>query len=100
MGTARRAWEAVGGPLVAGTVAGLALAVSTWAYVGAVVVVDLSSLPVGPQHRTWRGALLRSSLGGVLFAVAVLVVNAVGDSAAMGCPSRKPSGCCPVSCRA
>ena len=51
---------------------------------------------MGPQHRTWRGALLRSSLGGVLFAVAVLVVNAVGDSAAMELP--QPEALWVLSC--
>ncbi|MEO3785902.1 hypothetical protein ABGB12_21450 [Actinocorallia sp. B10E7] len=79
MSPGRRAWEAIGAPLVVGAVCGLALGVASWLYYTGVVISVIGGLLVGSQHRALKGAVARGLVGGALWGVALLIVHALTD---------------------
>lgn len=70
----RRAWEAVGCAGVSGALSGFALGTSLWLYLGTAGVASLGGIPAATQHRTLRGAMIRATVGGFVWAATVLVV--------------------------
>ena len=70
---ARRAWEAVGAPVVWGIVCGLLLPVSAALYLAGSAIGILGGIGAGAQHDTRRDALRRGALGGTLFGLAILL---------------------------
>lgn len=70
----RRAWEAVGCAAVAGAVSGFLLGTSLLLYLGTAGVASVGGIPAATQHRTLRGAMIRATVGGFVWASAVLVV--------------------------
>jgi hypothetical protein len=73
MSSGRRAWEAVGGALLIGLLAGLALGVTTWLYVVLVVVAITGGMLAATQHRRPPHAAVRGLVGGLCFGVGVLL---------------------------
>lgn len=71
---ARQVWETAGCAILAGAVTGWALGTSLLLYLGTAGLASLAGLPAATQHRTLRGALTRTTVGGFLWAAAVLTV--------------------------
>jgi hypothetical protein len=71
-GPGRRAWEAVGSPLVGGLVIGLLVNVSELLFLVLVVGAILAGVAGGAQHAVLREAVLRGLLAGALFGLAIL----------------------------
>lgn len=70
----RRAWESVGCAAVAGAVSGFLLGTSLLLYLGTAGLASVGGIPAATQHRTLRGAMIRATVGGFVWAGAVLVV--------------------------
>lgn len=70
----RRAWEGVGCAAVAGAVTGYALGTNLWLYLATAALASVAGIPAATQHRTLRGALIRTTVGGFVWAAAVLGV--------------------------
>ncbi|HET6153456.1 MAG TPA: hypothetical protein VFE15_10890 [Marmoricola sp.] len=80
---ARQVWEGVGCAALAGSVTGVALGTSAWLYLATAALATIAGIPAATQHRTLRGALVRTSVGGFVWAGAVLMVYALcGQTAA------------------
>jgi hypothetical protein len=79
---ARRAWESVGCPAVAGAVTGVALGTSAWLYLLTAVIASVTGIPAATQHRTLRGAVARTTVGGFAWALAVVTVFVLRGHAA------------------
>jgi hypothetical protein len=73
MSAPRRAWEAIGGPLLWGIVCGLLLVVSAPLYIAGSAVGVLGGIAGGAQHATVREALTRAAVGGTLFGLSILL---------------------------
>ena len=88
MSGARRAWEAVGAPIVWGIVCGLLLPVSAALYLIGSAVGILGGIGAGAQHDTLRDALRRAAVGGTLFGLAILLGYAIsgGEGAEVHLP--------------
>lgn len=85
----RQLWEGVGCAGMAGAVSGLALGAGLWLYLATATVAAIGGLPAGTQHRTLRGALLRTAVGGTVWAAFVLI-TALGIGAASSLPTPDP----------
>lgn len=70
----RKIWETVGCAALAGALTGYALGVNLWFYLATAAVASIVGLPAAAQHRTLRGALLRTTIGGFIWAATVLAV--------------------------
>jgi hypothetical protein len=70
----RQVWEGVGCAALAGAVTGYALGTSLWLYLATAGLAAVAGVPAATQHRTLRGALIRTSVGGFVWATAVLFV--------------------------
>ncbi len=84
MGTGRRVWEAVGGALVFGVLAGLALGASAVLYAIAVVIAIGGGVLAGTQHDRAAHAAARGVAGGLSFGAGVLLgfhLGGAGDAA-------------------
>jgi hypothetical protein len=77
MSPGRRVWESVGGPIVTGLICGFLITFALWAYVLGVLVSFGGGVPVGAQQRTLPGALLRTFIGGTVWALMVVLVVGV-----------------------
>lgn len=77
MSPPRQVWEAVGGALLTGALAGVALGIHVLLYVTVIVVSVVGGLPAGAQHRTLTGALARAVVGGAAWGGALVAVVAV-----------------------
>ncbi|WP_089953546.1 saccharopine dehydrogenase family protein [Lentzea xinjiangensis] len=80
---ARKVWELLVGPVLAGALVGLTAGVSTTAYVFATAVSTLGGLPAGAQHRTWSGALARGGVTRTLWASAVIGTHLTANDTAI-----------------
>lgn len=74
MPLARRAWETFGCAAVSGAVTGLALGWNLWLYLATAGLASACGIPAATQHRTLRGAVARTTVGGFVWAAAVLGV--------------------------
>ncbi|HEX4190909.1 MAG TPA: hypothetical protein VHZ06_07920 [Marmoricola sp.] len=80
---ARQLWEGVGCAALAGAITGFALGTSAWLYLATAALATVAGIPAATQHRTLRGALVRTAVGGFVWATAVMVVYAMrGQEAA------------------
>jgi hypothetical protein len=70
----RRAWESVGCPVAAGAVTGYCLGLSAWLYLLTAVIASITGIPAATQHRTLRGAIARTTVGGFAWAASVVAV--------------------------
>ncbi|RZI88198.1 MAG: hypothetical protein EOO67_13430 [Microbacterium sp.] len=83
MPLARRAWETVGCAAVSGAVTGLTLGWNLWFYLATAGLASVAGIPAATQHRTLRGAVARTTVGGFVWAGAVLVVFLLGGNDAV-----------------
>lgn len=84
----RQLWEGVGCAFIAGAVTGWALGTNLWLYLATAGIAAVAGVPAATQHRTLRGALIRTTVGGFLWALAVLLVFlARGQAAVMPLPN-------------
>lgn len=70
----RRAWETIGCSAVSGAVTGLTLGWNLWLYLATAGLASVCGIPAATQHRTLWGAIARTTVGGFVWAAAVLVV--------------------------
>ena len=84
---ARQLWEGFGCAALAGAVSGLALGTSLWLYLATAGLASVAGLPAATQHSTLKGALVRTSFGGTVWAAAVLIVfSSIGNAPVMPSP--------------
>lgn len=84
---ARRLWESVGCAAVSGAVTGLTLGWNLWLYLATAGLASICGIPAATQHRTLRGAVARTTIGGFVWAAAVLAVfGLTGNSAVTHLP--------------
>lgn len=79
----RQAWEAVGCAAVSGAVTGFALGLNVWLYLATAGIASIGGIPAATQHRTRRGATVRATIGGFVWAAAVLGVYLASGRAAV-----------------
>lgn len=83
----RQLWEGFGCAALAGAVSGLTLTAALWLYLATAGLAAVAGLPAATQHRTLRGALIRTSVGGSVWAGAVLVAAlATGTASTLPTP--------------
>ena len=70
----RRAWETFGCAAVSGVVTGFALGLNLWLYLATAGIASIGGIPAATQHRTRWGAVARTTVGGFVWAAAVLLV--------------------------
>ncbi|MCX6396209.1 MAG: hypothetical protein NTV23_06965 [Propionibacteriales bacterium] len=71
---ARRAWETAGCAAVSGAVTGFTLGWNLWFYLATAGIASVAGIPAATQHRTLSGAVARTTIGGFVWAAAVLAV--------------------------
>lgn len=76
MSPRRKAWEGVGGPIVAGAITGTLLGLTSWGFFVLCAVSALAGAFAGTQHRTVGGLLIRTTVAGILWGSTVLAVSA------------------------
>jgi len=84
----RQLWEGIGCAVLAGAITGYCLGTNLWLYLGTATIAAVAGVPAATQHSSLRGALVRTTVGGFLWALAVLVVFvARGHEAVMPLPN-------------
>ena len=77
---AAQAALAVGGPVVLGALAGVALGLSEAVYLGLSLLAALGGVAAGFEHARARSGLVRGVVGGCLFGAALLAAHAIAGT--------------------